>query len=136
MDIISMVLFTIVIVAQIVLFTLHFMEKNHSKRRYLALLQYIDRSVEDADCEEAVMESVREMMEASRKKNDEQYFGMLSELRAFENRVSEKISNLAVDYTEAQQAANKVNDFASSLSSIFDYDPMEAIRRNRNKEAC
>lgn len=42
------------------------------------------------------------------------------------------VSGLELDYKEAQEAANSVNDYASSLMSIFNFDPMEAEKKARN----
>ena len=42
------------------------------------------------------------------------------------------ISGLELDYKEAQEAANSVNDYASSLMNIFNYEPMEAAKKARN----
>ena len=42
------------------------------------------------------------------------------------------ISDLELDYKEAQEAANSVNDYASSLMNIFNFDPMEAEKKARN----
>lgn len=42
------------------------------------------------------------------------------------------VSNLKLDYKEAQEAANSVNDYASSLMNIFNYEPMEAAKKARS----
>ena len=42
------------------------------------------------------------------------------------------VSDLKLDYKEAQEAANSVNDYASSLMNIFNYDPVEAEKKARN----
>ena len=42
------------------------------------------------------------------------------------------VSDLKLDYKEAQEAANSVNDYASSLMNIFNFDPMEAEKKARN----
>ena len=49
------------------------------------------------------------------------------------NELKEKTSGLELDYQEAQKAANKVNDFVSALANIFDYDPILAMQRSREK---
>lgn len=58
-----------------------------------------------------------------------------------ETRINEKISllnkrvdDLSVDYTEAQQASKKINDFAAGMANIFfDDDPVKIMRRNREE---
>ena len=42
------------------------------------------------------------------------------------------VSDLKLDYKEAQEAANSVNDYASGLMNIFNYEPMEAAKKARN----
>ena len=117
MEYIYMLILTVVLVAQIVLFVLYFLEKHHSKHRFNAMLQYIDRRIEDADFLDEFEENVNERF----KRQSEEIF--------------KKIDSLAVSYAEAQQAADKVNEFATGLASIFDYDPLVAIKKGRNKEA-
>lgn len=39
--------------------------------------------------------------------------------------------DLQLDYQEAQKAASHVNDFASGLANIFDYDPVAQLKRAR-----
>lgn len=150
MDIISMILLAIVLVAQIVLFVLYFLEKRYVNHRFSAMLQYIDRKVEDADCRGEIEESVGDTLDAfgekinerfssTNRKISENYNEVLKVCKAaFEQQdkeIDERFAILALDYSEAQQAANKVNDFASSLASIFDYDPIKAIQKGRKKEA-
>ena len=42
------------------------------------------------------------------------------------------VSDLKLDYKEAQEAAKSVNDYASSLMNIFNYEPMEAAKKARS----
>lgn len=135
MDIISMILLTVVLVAQIVLFVLYFLEKRYVNHRFSAMLQYIDRKVEDTDCREEVEETVDDMLSAFGEKLDERFKRQSEVIREFQQNVTEKVNTLSVDYSEAQQAADKVNEFATGLASIFDYDPLVAIKKGRNKEA-
>ena len=124
MEYLCVILLTAVILTQIVLFVLYFWEKRYVNHRFSAMLQYIDRKVEDV-CR---LDDVNELLDCFRKQIDERFKNQSEE-------ISTKIDSLVVSYDEAQQAANKVNDFASSLASIFDYDPLEAIKRGREKEA-
>lgn len=135
MDIISMILLAVVLVAQIVLFVLFFLEKRYVNNRFSAMLQYIDRKVEDADCSEEVKKNVESLFGEFGLKIDERFKQQSEVIREFKERVSRKVDTLSVDYSEAQQAANKVNSFATNLASIFDYDPLVAIKKGRNKEA-
>ena len=135
MNYISTFLLLVVLLAQIILFALFFAEKRRDASRHTALLQYIDRRVDDADCQEDIRNMVNESLDAFGKKIDGR-FKHQDDLNSERfNRYNEQVNNLLLDYSEAQQAANKVNDFASSLASIFDYDPIQAIQKGRNKEA-
>lgn len=126
MDLITIILFTVVLVAQIVLFALFFAEKRRSDRRHVAMLDYVDTSVDgSANC---MGEEMAEFKECLKKEMEGRFCDI-------EKDVFDKMSTLTLDYSQAQTAANKVNDFASSLASIFDYDPIRAIQKGRNKEA-
>ena len=148
METISVILLTVVLLAQIVLFVLYFREKHHSNRRHNAMLTYIDRVVEDgvSDCKN----EVNDLLVAFGEKTDERFKSRdvkaeqqrTELLKAVHNalseqdkKVSEELSGMLLDYTQAQEAANKINDFGASLANIFDYDPIRAIQRGRKKEA-
>lgn len=146
MEIISMILLMVVLVAQIVLFVLYLLEKRYVDHRFSAMLQYIDRKVEDADCREEVEDNVNELLDAFGEKinerfkqrdavNEERFKRHHDAIMETRNAVSEQVKGLLLDYTQAQEAADKVNGFAESLASIFDYDPLVAIKKGRNKEA-
>lgn len=135
MDFISMILLTVVLVAQIVLFALFFIEKRYVNHRFSAMLQYIDRKVEDADCREEIGDTVDDMLDAFGEKINERFERQTEVIDEFKNTVNAQVGRIALDYTEAQQAADKVNEFATGLASIFDYDPLVAIKKGRNKEA-
>lgn len=135
MDFISMILLAVVLVAQIVLFVLFLLEKRYVNHRFSAMLQYIDRKVEDADCREEIGESVDDMLSAFGEKIDERFKRQTEVIDEFKNTVNDQIGGIALDYAEAQQAADKVNEFATGLASIFDYDPLVAIKKGRKKEA-
>ena len=64
MEIISMILLAIVLVAQIVLFVLYFLEKRYVNHRFSAMLQYTDRRINECDSKEDVMECVDDVMDA------------------------------------------------------------------------
>ena len=135
MDFISMILLAVVLVAQIVLFVLFLLEKRYVNHRFSAMLQYIDRKVEDADCREEIGESVDDMLSAFGEKIDERFKRQTEVIDEFKNTVNDQIGGISLDYAEAQQVADKVNEFATGLASIFDYDPLVAIKKGRKKEA-
>lgn len=142
MEYLSMILLAVALLAQIVLFTLYFLEKRYVNRRFSAMLQYIDRKAEDADCREETEDRVNNLLDAFGKKIDERFARSNAVYEEQFKRhhdtiigVSKQLKDMSLDYTQAQQAADKVNDFATSLASIFDYDPLEAVKRGRTKEA-
>jgi hypothetical protein len=128
MDMIIFVLLAVVFLAQTALFTLFFLEKHRYDRKNRALLSYIDEEIsklkkEHGECLEKITQNIQNAISDYDKKNA----GDLNE-------INEKIRDLALDYAEAQEAAGKVNSYASSLAHIFDYDPVAASKRNRKKE--
>ena len=135
MEIISMILLAIVLVAQIVLFVLYFLEKRYVNHRFSAMLQYTDRRINECDSKEDVMDCVDDVLDAFSEKVNERFKRQNEAIGEFQKTVNEKVDRLALDYSTAQEAANKVNDYASSLASIFDYDPIKAVQRGRKKEA-
>lgn len=46
---------------------------------------------------------------------------------------SRQMGDMQLEYKQAQEAANRINDFGASLASIFDYDPIMALRKEREK---
>lgn len=142
MGLISIIFLAIVLVVQTVLCITFVLTKKHIDRRFDAFLDYVDRGLNSIDCEEEVMEAVEEKMSKMIKDVYNDFYHSKEDLFDFKRAITEKlmeltgkVDTLAVDYTEAQQAADKVNDFASSLSSIFDYDPIRTLQRGRSKEA-
>ena len=131
----STILSAVVLLAQITLFVLFFLEKRYVNHRFSAMLQYIDNKVEDADCREEVKKTVDDMLNAFGEKINERFKRQAEVIDEFKNTVNAQIGGIALDYAEAQQAADKVNEFATGLASIFDYDPLVAIKKGRNKEA-
>lgn len=128
MEMISVILLLVVLLAQTVLFVLFFLGKRRSDRKNAAMIAYIDQEVAKFEKErrkdrEEILQSVQSAISEYEKKNSQ----------AMDD-VNEKLGCLALDYTEAQEAAGKVNTFASSLAHIFDYDPVAASKRNRKKE--
>ena len=124
MDHISMILFAVVFIVQLAISILFCIDKRRAKKRKMDMVNYIDSSFSEWDT--ATKEMVNEMLSVHREQ--------LRQLNGTINQISEKISRLSIDYTEAQEAADKVNDFASSLASIFDYDPLRARHKGRDKE--
>ena len=92
-----------------------------------------------SDLLDAFGENINKRFDSTNRKIAENYSEILKNCKtAFEKQdeeIDDRFSAIMLSYAEAQQAADKVNDFASSLASIFDYDPLEAVKRGRTKEA-
>ena len=42
-----------------------------------------------------------------------------------------KVQDLSLDYSQAQKAADQINDYANGLMNLFNYDPMDELKRKR-----
>lgn len=143
-----MVIISIILLAQTALFVLFFVEKRRSVRRNQAMLDYVERSVEGgiSACQEETAELLKghaesvdarfkAIDESSNKWREDILCKTKSIITEHEKRTNESLNNMLLDYSQAQEAASKINDFGASLASIFDYDPMKAIQKGRKKEA-
>ncbi len=146
MEYIFMILLAVVLVAQMALFVIYFLEKRYVNRRFSAMLQYIDRKVDDVDCRDKLEENINklrgafgeEIKERFKRRDEidtERFKQHNNAVMEKIDSVSEQVKKLLLDYNQAQEAADKVNEFAVGLASIFDYDPLVAIKKGRNKEA-
>lgn len=140
MEPVTMILFAVSLISQAVLLCLFVAEKKHNQRRYTAILDYIDR-VNDGSC--GAMETelhelrmkLREHEADNQKSQDELINKFTCSLQDECQKFQSIIDTLKLDFSQAQEAANKINDFGASLANIFDYDPMRALQKGRNKEA-
>lgn len=162
MEPIFMILFAVVFLFQIALFVLLIRVKRHGDVRYKAVFDYLEWMFQDHDARfETVVKECDDRMynlinafgkdiDAKMGAQDKSTVDILNTFRAEmseqENRLKEKLSEqedqfnerldeIALDFTQAQEAASKINDFGYSLASIFDYDPIKSLQKNRKKEA-
>lgn len=42
-----------------------------------------------------------------------------------------KVQDLSLDYSQAQKAVDQINDYANGLMNLFNYDPMDDLKRKR-----
>lgn len=42
-----------------------------------------------------------------------------------------ELQDLSLDYSQAQKAADQINDYANGLMNLFNYDPMDDLKRKR-----
>ena len=110
-----------------------FAEKRRSDRRYQAMLDYVHRYVEDvsSSLEDQIIEEKTDTITKVESALRTHSADMIQRMAD----VDKKCEALEMDYSQAQNAAKRINDFGSSLASIFDYDPMKAIQKGRTKEA-
>lgn len=122
-----------VLALQIAFVIMFFAEKRRSDRRYQALLDYVNRYVKD------VSSSLEEQIATEKNDTIAKFESAFRTHRADMIQciadVDKKCEALEMYYTQAQDAASRINDFGASLASIFDYDPMKAIQKGRTKEA-
>lgn len=133
MEIVSMILLAVIVFAMIAMFVLFFLEKRRSNQRYMAMLQYVDRSAESVDTN--CIDATKELIDQYAKKiMDDILHSVNQTISEKDVKIQEQLNTLLLDYSQAQAAADRINDFGASLANIFDYDPVKAIQKGRKKE--
>lgn len=139
MDLLRTILLIVCIVLQATIIIFLCCEKKRTNRKYTAMLEYIDR-VNDGTCGafETELNEYRKQNDARFEKTDahikEAVSQFNSKLSCHCEQTMEQLKTMALDFEQAQNAAQKINDFGASLANIFDYDPLTAIQKNRRKE--
>lgn len=130
MNLIYWIVLALVFLLQVVFCILFVVEKKKSNLRYKAMLSYVDHSADGvaSNCEESTNCLIEE--------HAEKIIALVNTAISEQNdKIQKQLEDLLLDYTQAQAAASRINDFGASLASIFDYDPMKAIQKGRDKEA-
>ena len=146
MNIVSIILCGLALLTAVVNTTLFFREKKRTNTRFSALNNLLE-SVEH-ETNGYILECIGELDKIQgrvRRLSDfihdiHDRTDLISKANVeLEEKLSKQIdelrqavSDLKLDYKEAQEAANSVNDYASSLMNIFNFDPMEAEKKARN----
>lgn len=104
---VSLIFSGLALLAAAVSLGLTIQEKKRSKKRNAAVLQYVDEHTK------AVLRQV-----------DDRYGGRIRKLE----------EGIAPDYAQAKAAADAVNDFNRGIVNILNFDPLEALRRERSRE--
>ena len=149
MNIVSIILCGLALLTAVVNTALFFREKKRTNTRFSALNNLLE-SVEH-ETNGYILECIGELdkiqgrvgnIEVWKSRTDETMSGhgrsLREALRKIEGLLDEvdelmqAVSDLKLDYKEAQEAANSVNDYASSLMNIFNYEPMEAAKKARS----
>lgn len=146
MNIVSIILCGLALLTAVVNTTLFFREKKRTNTRFSALNNLLE-SVEH-ETNGYILECIGELdkiqgrvgrlsdfihdiddrtdlISKANVELEEKLSKQIDELR-------QAVSDLKLDYKEAQEAANSVNDYASSLMNIFNYEPMEAAKKARS----
>ena len=146
MNIVSIILCGLALLTAVVNTTLFFREKKRTNMRFSALNNLLE-SVEH-ETNGYILECIGELdkiqgrvgrlsdfihdiddrtdlISKANVELEEKLSKQIDELR-------QAVSDLKLDYKEAQEAANSVNDYASSLMNIFNYEPMEAAKKARS----
>ena len=136
-----LVLLAVCFVCQAAVTVLLFAWKHRISVRMAALLRYVERCMDGLDSKLSDQDrklellsgritDAKESISAIKKDMTQE---MDSKLSDQDKAVKELVDSLLLDYTQAREAANKINDFGATLANIFDYDPIETLKRNRQK---
>ena len=112
MELITMILSGLALLAAGVSLILTFQEKKRNEKRNTAALQYIDRYID--------------ILNVNIGKMQEQY-------TALDERVGNLEHGICPDFESAREAAKAVNDFNAGLSAIMNFDPIEEAKKARER---
>ena len=113
MQIISLILSGLALLAAIVSLVLTIKEKKRSQKRNATLTDYVYK-----ECEAMSIKS----------KNQGEVLASALE------RIQKLESGITPDYEQAKAAVNAVNDFNRGISNILGFDPMDAVKKRREQE--
>lgn len=123
-------------------FSLFLYQKKRIDQRFAAMCSLLESSLDSVHCQfDTVTESISKLrgslndVDAGLTKAHNDFCSKTAAyVLALEKRMVEMqkvCADLQLDYQEAQKAASRVNDFASGLANIFDYDPVAQLKRAR-----
>lgn len=98
--------------------------EKRSKKRNAALIQYIDQTAQKNANKAAI---------AAGAYTDEEVKKVRSDMVDLTKRTKDLEDGITPNYEQAKAAANAVNDFSKGISNILGFDPMEALRAERQK---
>ena len=116
MELISLILSGLALLAAIVCLVMIHQEKKRSVKRNAALMQYVE-----------------ELLAADGEDESQYRTGVADTLGKFAERIEKLEKGITPDYEAAKQAANAVNDFSKGITNILGFDPMEALKADRQK---
>lgn len=74
--------------------------------------------------------TLTERMDDIAAKLDDANIGMEKNAKLIQE-IQGKVQDLSLDYSQAQKAADQINDYANGLMNLFNYDPMDDLKRKR-----
>lgn len=112
-------------------------QKKRIDQRFTAMCSLLESSLDSVHCQfDTVTESVSKLktflsdIDTVKKDTAGTADCVLALAKQMEE-LKRVCDDLQLDYQEAQKAASRVNDFASGLANIFDYDPVAQLKRAR-----
>lgn len=105
MQIITLILSGLALLAASVSFLMSVIEKKRSKKRNAAMLDYVTATVNS---------------------------GIQSS--GFDSRIQKLEQEITPDYEQAKAAANAVNDFNRGITNILGFDPVSALKKEQQRE--
>ena len=70
----------------------------------------------------------------AKRKSEELASELRGEIDLLKGKVDSLASGIVPDYEQAKAAANAVNDFSKGISNILGFDPMEALKKQREQD--
>lgn len=124
MEIITMILSGLALLAAVLCLILIFREKKRNEKRNAAALQYTDTTVQ-----KIITEMGAQHTEAMTTLKD----AFQIKMQEHEGKIKNLEQGIVPDYNEALQAKKSVDLFNEGIANILNYNPMEAARKAREE---
>lgn len=141
MEVISLILSGLALLAAVANIILYFVEKKRADRRHKAMLNYIGNTCDGTQraAERFTREYIKEFFDNEKElfktENNEFFIAFSKNVGERFDRQQQDIDNLksgaCPDYERALAAANAVNDFNAGISAIMNFDPIAAVKARR-----
>ena len=122
MEIVTMILSGLALLAASVCLILLIQEKKRNQKRNTAALQYADAAAQKV------------LVLAKNEANAAAEAAYKNACEKFEKRVSDLEKGISPDYNEALAAKQAVDDFNMGISAILNFDPMAAVKKSREEQ--
>ena len=129
MVIVALIIGSLALVAATVSVALTAREEKRSRERSAAYVETMRTVVKEH------RNAMEEYILKQNKENEIRVTALCKEVaEAFEKRISDLEGGVIPDYEKAKAAAQAVNDFSTGISGILGFDPMEAVRKSRERD--